>query len=121
MNSQGVWVPGDASQLNCTNPLFAPPLADGTTSQASDAPRSHAIVAGAWPALALLICINIFNFVDRQVLAAVEPEIQHEFFPDTGPVDENANFKMGVLAFAFLATYTLTAPIFGWLASRMSS
>jgi MFS family permease len=27
---------------------------------------------------------------------------------------------MGVLAFAFLATYTLTAPLFGWLAGRMS-
>jgi hypothetical protein len=31
-NSQGVFVPGDPSQLNCTNPLFAPALKDGSTS-----------------------------------------------------------------------------------------
>jgi MFS family permease len=89
----------------------------------SDGPREHGIVPGAWLALTLLIGINIFNFVDRQVLAAVEPEVQRDFFPNNAenkPLDKGANFKMGVLAFAFLATYTVTAPLFGWLAGRMS-
>jgi hypothetical protein len=31
-NAAGVFVPGDATQLNCTNPLFAPALKDGSTS-----------------------------------------------------------------------------------------
>ena len=31
-NGTGDYVPGDPSQLNCTNPLFAPPNADGSTS-----------------------------------------------------------------------------------------
>ncbi len=28
----GVWAPGDTSELNCTNPLFAPAQSDGSTS-----------------------------------------------------------------------------------------
>jgi MFS family permease len=98
-------------------------MKNGTKSTSPDGLRSHVVVPGAWSALVLLIGINIFNFVDRQVLAAVEPQVQRYFFPDTPerePTDPNASFKMGVLAFAFLATYTLTAPLFGWLAGRMS-
>jgi MFS family permease len=117
-------------------------MTNGPTSANPVAPRTHAIVPGAWLALSLLICINIFNFVDRQVLAAVEPEVQREFFPERGEMfvvggaaatadnllrglppggeEKYANFMMGILAFAFLATYTVTAPIFGWLAGRMN-
>ena len=81
---------------------------------------------GARLALTLLVLINLFNYIDRQVLAAVEPSIQAELFPkvedpQTGLLKdpENANFWMGVLSFAFLVTYMVTAPIFGWLANRM--
>ena len=83
-------------------------------------------VAGARIALTLLVFINLFNYIDRQVLAAVEPSIQAEFFPevvdpDSGQMKEpaDAKFWMGVLPFAFLITYMITAPIFGWLANRM--
>ena len=37
-------------------------------------------LSGARPALALLLFINLFNYVDRQVLAAVVPSIEHSFF-----------------------------------------
>ncbi|MGH7224843.1 MAG: spinster family MFS transporter [Gemmataceae bacterium] len=81
---------------------------------------------GARLALTLLVLINLFNYIDRQVLAAVEPSIQADLFPkvadpQTGILKdpENANFRMGVLSFAFLVTYMVTAPIFGWLANRM--
>lgn len=77
-------------------------------------------------ALTLLVLINLFNYIDRQVLAAVEPSIRAEFFPKiedaaTGQFKEpaDAKFWMGVLSFAFLITYMVTAPIFGWLANRM--
>lgn len=83
-------------------------------------------VPGARLALTLLVLINLFNYIDRQVLAAVETSIQAEFFPKvedpaTGELrdPENANKLMGVLPFAFLITYMVTAPIFGWLANRM--
>lgn len=82
-------------------------------------------VAGARVALTLLVFINLFNYIDRQVLAAVEPSIRAEFFPkvadpNTGEMREPTKAKiwMGVLSTAFLVTYMVTAPIFGWLANR---
>src|SRR5262245_58201789 len=81
---------------------------------------------GARLALTLLLLINLFNYIDRQVLAAVEPEIRAEFFPSQkDPVTgeevphANAGFLMGLLSSAFLVTYMLASPIFGWLANRM--
>ena len=73
--------------------------------------------AGAITALSLLIGINLFNYIDRQVLAAVEPEIRATFF---GPEDPNSRALVGLLATAFLVSYMISAPIFGWLADRMS-
>src|SRR5436853_6325545 len=71
----------------------------------------------AWTALALLLGINLFNYIDRQVLAAVEPQIRETFFA-TG--DRNAMAITGVLGTAFLVTYMLAAPALGWLSDRFS-
>jgi MFS transporter, Spinster family, sphingosine-1-phosphate transporter len=67
--------------------------------------------------LGLLIAINLFNYIDRQVLASVEPEIRHTFF---GSDYAHAMEKTGWLAPAFLVSYMISAPIFGWLADRTS-
>ena len=89
---------------------------------------------GAGRALALLLAINLFNYIDRQVLAAVEPQIRRQFFP--GPRDpvtgetlkddkgkerdgEGAGTLMGLLSTAFLVTYMVAAPLFGWLSTRL--
>lgn len=72
---------------------------------------------GARSTLMLLLAINLFNYVDRQVLAAVEPAIRAEFFR---PDDPDAKAKMGALATAFMVSYMVLAPLFGWLADRMS-
>src|SRR2546423_12584493 len=70
-------------------------------------------------AVALLLCINLFNYIDRYVLAAVEPDIGAEFFGMKR--DDPATLeKTGSLATAFLISYMLTAPLFGWLADRIS-
>lgn len=73
--------------------------------------------SGAGIALALLLGINLFNYIDRQVLAAVEPEIRDTFFARG---DLNAMTKTGGLGTAFLVTYMLAAPALGWLADRFS-
>jgi MFS family permease len=73
---------------------------------------------GARRALALLLGINLFNYIDRYILAAVEPEIRRTFFTD--PHSAEAMAKTGSLATAFLLSYMLTAPLFGWLADRTS-
>jgi len=72
---------------------------------------------GAWSALALLLGINLLNYLDRYILAAVEPEIRRSFFR---PDDPEAMAKTGALATAFLVSYMITAPVFGWLADRVS-
>jgi len=76
--------------------------------------------------LLLLVAINLFNYIDRQVLAAVEPEIRREL--DEGRrtaglpalTEAQSRSSMGLLSTAFLVTYMLLAPVFGWLADRFS-
>lgn len=80
--------------------------------QATPAPAS-----GARLSLALLLSINMFNYLDRYVLAAIEPAVQKDFFK---PGDPKAEFWMGTLATAFIVSYLVMAPVFGWLADRMS-
>lgn len=72
---------------------------------------------GARRALALLLAINLFNYIDRYILAAVEPLVADHFFSAT---DETAMAKTGALATAFLVSYMVLAPVFGWLADRFS-
>jgi MFS family permease len=88
-------------------------------SQAPDDSHLSPIHAlpGANAALSLLLGINLLNYIDRYILAAVEPDVQREFFL---PTDPNAKAKMGLLATAFLVTYILAAPPLGWLADRAS-
>jgi hypothetical protein len=65
---------------------------------------------GIGRALLLLLAINLINYIDRYILAAVEPLIAEHFFAST---DENTMAKTGSLAFAFLASYMLLAPCLG--------
>jgi MFS family permease len=74
-------------------------------------------ISGANGALLLLLGINLFNYIDRYVLSAVEPEIRAHFF---APSDPNAHALTGFLGTAFLVSYMIAAPIFGWLADRTS-
>jgi MFS family permease len=103
---------------------------------------------GARAALALLLTINMFNYIDRQVLAALEPAIADTFFPGgqvpeagdggfiAGAIDWLARHAMmllqlegkgglveammGLLMSAFMFSYMITAPLFGWMAERIS-
>lgn len=71
---------------------------------------------GARLALILLLAINLFNYIDRQVLAAVLPKLRTAFVAD----DPNASTKLGLLSTAFMASYMILAPLFGWLGDRTS-
>src|SRR5262249_11293714 len=74
-------------------------------------------MSGASGALFLLLGINLFNYIDRQVLAAVEPDIRGTFFSAS---DVNAMTKTGLLGDAFFITYMVSAPVLGLLADRFS-
>jgi MFS family permease len=74
-------------------------------------------LSGARSALFLLLAINLFNYIDRQILAALEPDIRATFF---APGDVDAMWKTGLLGDAFFVTYMISAPILGLLADRIS-
>jgi MFS transporter, Spinster family, sphingosine-1-phosphate transporter len=74
-------------------------------------------VSGARSALCLLLAINLFNYIDRQILAALEPDIRETFF---APDDVNRMTKTGLLGVAFFVTYMVSAPVLGFLADRIS-
>ncbi len=65
--------------------------------------------------LGVLVAINLINYIDRYILSGVEPLIRAELL---GPDDPNARTKMGLLAPAFLITYMIASPVFGWLGDR---
>src|SRR5439155_14022364 len=64
-------------------------------------------LSSARTALFLLLGINLFNYIDRYVLSAVEPEIRAHFF---APSDPNAHALTGLLGTAFLVSYMIAAP-----------
>ena len=67
-------------EANCNRQLFME-----TKARPSSAAKT---------ALLLLLGVNLFNYIDRYVLAAVEPEIQAHFF---APDDPNAHALTGLL------------------------
>lgn len=61
-------------------------------------------------ALGLLLAVNLLNYIDRQVLFAVFPLIKIDLrLSDTA---------LGFLGSAFMLSYLLLAPLFGWLGDR---
>lgn len=72
------------------------------------------IAPDAAVSLGLLLAINLFNYIDRSVLAAVQPLIQDELLKG----DPNGGSKMGLLTSAFMVAYMLTSPVFGALGDR---
>src|SRR5205085_11120126 len=86
-----------------------------------------AALSGARAALILLLIINLFNYIDRQVLSAVVENIHKELPKPELPEwlqrvfgSDVEHTLLGLLAMAFMVTYMLTAPVFGWLAERVS-
>ncbi len=102
------------------------------------APGRDTVFPGARSALVLLLLINLFNYVDRMVLAAVVSPIKRTFFAEGGPAaaggalaalvdwfQHRLGFKpedalIGVLGTAFMVMYMIGAPVFGRLAERHS-
>lgn len=67
-------------------------------------------IRGARSALALLLTVNLLNYVDRQALYAVFPLIKADF--------NLSDAALGLLGSAFMLSYMLAAPVFGRLGDR---
>lgn len=76
------------------------------------------LLSRPWVAVLLLVLINLFNYIDRYILAAVEGPIRDELFPKGSVGEQSAATRMGFLATAFLLAYMTLSPIFGALADR---
>lgn len=63
-------------------------------------------------ALGLLLAVNMLNYIDRQVLFAVFPLIKIDL--------QLTDAALGLLGSAFMFSYMLFAPLFGWLGDRWS-
>ena len=60
--------------------------------------------------LVLLCGMNLLDYIDRNILAAVLPQIKIEM--------ELSDTQAGMLSPAFLIAYTLFAPLMGWAGDR---
>lgn len=79
----------------------------------SIAAASSAVVPRySYYALSILTLLNFLNYIDRQVLPAVAPAIQR----DLGLTDT----EIGAMEAALLLSFTVLAPVFGWLGDRYS-
>ena len=73
-------------RIDQRNSQDRPMTANGITTvpPSSGLTRRPGVAPGATTALVLLLFINMFNYIDRQVLAALEPDIEKAFFPLVG-------------------------------------
>jgi MFS family permease len=93
---------------------------------------------GARSALVFLLLVNLFNYIDRYVLAAVVGPIKRTYFGEGGFAgredvlsralnwfQQHVGFKpddacLGLLATALMAMYMIASPLFARLAERRS-
>ena len=59
-----------------------------------------------------LFAVNLFNYIDRQILFSVFPAVKTDL--------ELTDTQLGLLASAFMWVYLSVAPVFGVLADRRS-
>ena len=114
-----VVVVGDckAVAIGPSSAAMADVTAELNTTTPNVPPAASVALPGARLALGLLLGINLLNYVDRYVLAAVLPKIHDEFAAHDSTLTDA---KMGWLGSAFFVSYMVCAPVFGWLADRMS-
>ncbi|GIW89497.1 MAG: MFS transporter [Isosphaeraceae bacterium] len=85
--------------------------APGTIARGSAAPSPPSpLVRGALFALVVLFSMNLVNYVDRYVFAAVGPAITRDL--------KLSKAQFGTLSASFMVVYTLVSPIMGWLGDR---
>src|ERR1041385_2677215 len=81
-------------------------------STAPTSPGRVPVSRYSYYALSILTLVNFLNYIDRQVLPAVGSLMQQ----DLGLTDT----EFGALEAALLLSFTILAPLFGWLGDRYS-
>jgi MFS family permease len=116
------------------SPHAHPAAGGATTEKSTDGVAAAAFSSSSVPrrvaalSLLLLLGINLFNYVDRMLLSAVERNIRQDVLHEpTAAADaqapstsssSHAKTRTGMLGSAFIVAYMITAPLFGWLADH---
>ncbi|XP_065347912.1 protein spinster isoform X2 [Cloeon dipterum] len=89
---------------------------DGYPSDSSPSPRPNTInirvTRSQWVTVAILCFVNLINYMDRFTVAGVLEDIQKDF--------SVGDDKGGLLQTAFVISYMVFAPLFGYLGDRYS-
>ena len=64
---------------------------------------------------AVLFVIHLLDYLDRNILTSLQPQIRDSVAGMNGP---DANEKWGALATVFLVSFSVFSPIMGWLGDR---
>ena len=88
------------------------PTPAAATPDADEPAAVSRVARGAGFALLVLFSMNLLNYVDRFVFAAVGPAIMADL--EVGPS------RFGLLGSAFIVVYTIVSPGVGWLGDRAS-
>ena len=78
------------------------------TSPVAAIPRRAGLYA--YYALGLLTCLNLLDYLDRYIIAAVQSLVRRDF--------EISDARFGLFGTLFFLVYLATAPIFGYLGDR---
>ena len=70
--------------------------------------------------LVVMLGLNLLNYIDRYILSSNLPAIGRELIEGRPAFTGWEDSLKGVLASAFMLSFMLSAPVFGWLSSRMS-
>jgi MFS family permease len=77
-------------------------------------PSGPSLFSSGYAVLAVLTAMNLLNYVDRYILAAVLKPVQEGLgFP-------NDNARAGSLTTIFFVSYALFSPVVGWLGDRVT-
>ncbi|CAD6240894.1 GSCOCG00008983001-RA-CDS [Cotesia congregata] len=76
----------------------------------TDKQENKSVSMSEWVTVWILCFVNLINYMDRTTIAGVLPEIQEQF--------KIKNGSSGLLQTAFIVSYMIFAPLFGYLGDR---
>jgi len=86
--------------------------AGGLEVEFSGGDRADHVTTRQWITVAVLVYVNLINYMDRLTLAGLIEGIRNEFSAN--------NSMVGLLQTAFIISYMVFAPLFGYLGDRYS-
>ncbi|XP_057322970.1 protein spinster [Microplitis mediator] len=76
----------------------------------SDKQEIKSVTMSEWITVVILCFVNLINYMDRTTIAGILPAIQEKFQIENG--------SSGLLQTAFIVSYMIFAPLFGYLGDR---